>query len=370
MREFFGGNKVKKAKSIKEIAELAGVSTATVSRVINQNGRFSQETEARVRSIIAQNDYVPNMTAKGLRTNRTRVIGIMVPDITNPHFSSIVLKLEMNLFRRGYSCLICNTNENADLEKKHVQSLTAQNVSGIVMISSTRNYAELGALPVVYLDRPSRSGGNSGVMIESDNVMGGYLATRELLNAGCRKVVILKCLSNDTNQTARYEGFCQALMEKGISEEEALCVNLREISIVAARKATLELLDAKSVFDGVMCTTDTVAAGVVIALRERGLQVPHDVLVTGFDDCQLAAVCGPGLTSVRQNVDEMARLATELLLKMIHGERPGSVYYRLPVSVTVRDSTRRGMGSMPAPLHTTVPEQKDAAGPESPEHFD
>lgn len=332
---------MKRATSIKEIAKLAGVSTATVSRVINQNGRFSRETETRVRRIIAQNDYMPNMTAKGLRTNHTHVVGIMVPDITNPHFSSIVLKLEMKLFRRGYSCLICNTNENEELERKHIKSLTSQNVSGIVMISSTRNYAELGALPIVYLDRPSRSGEHSGIMIESDNEMGGYLATRELLNAGCRKVAILKCISNDTNQVARYEGFCRALAERGIGEGEAIRVNLREVSIEAARTATLELIDGKTAFDGVMCTTDTLASGVVIALRERGLQIPRDVLVTGFDDSQLAAVCGPGLTSVRQNVDEMARLAAELLLKMIRGERPSRLYYRLPVSVTVRDSTRR-----------------------------
>ena len=92
---------MEKGKSIKDIARLAGVSTATVSRVINQNGRFSKETEARVRRIIRENEYVPNMSAKGLRTSRTCVVGIIVPDITNPHFSSLVLKLEINLFQRG-----------------------------------------------------------------------------------------------------------------------------------------------------------------------------------------------------------------------------------------------------------------------------
>ncbi len=332
---------MEKAKSIKEIAELAGVSTATVSRVINQNGRFSRETEERVRRIIAQNDYVPNMTAKGLRTNQTRVVGIMVPDITNPHFSSVVLKLEMNLFRRGFSCLICNTNESEELEKKHIKSLTAQNVSGIVMISSTRDYAELGTLPVVYVDRPARSGSNNGVMIESDNMQGGYLATRELLNAGCRKVAILTCLLNDTNQSARYEGFRRAVAERENSGAVAIRVNLSEVSIEAAHEATLSLLKEGTPFDGVMCTTDTVAAGVVTALREHGLLVPDDVMITGFDDCLLASVCGPGLTSVRQDVDEMARLAVDLLLKMIHGDTPSRLYYRLPVSVTVRNSTRR-----------------------------
>ena len=104
---------MEKAKSIKEIARLAGVSTATVSRVINQNGRFSKETEERVLRVIRQNDYTPNMSAKGLRTSRTRVIGVVVPDITNPHFANVVLHLEMEFTRRGYSCLICNTGNRS-----------------------------------------------------------------------------------------------------------------------------------------------------------------------------------------------------------------------------------------------------------------
>lgn len=332
---------MKKAVNIKEIAELAGVSPATVSRVINHNGRFSAETEARVRKIIAQNDYVPNMTAKSLRTNKTHVIGIMVPDITNPHFSTLVLNLEMNLFRNGYSCLICNTNENEELEKKHVKSFTAQNVSGVVMISSTRNYSELDSLPVVYVDRPSYSGSNTGIMIESDNVEGGYLATKELLNAGCRKLVIVKCISNDNNQRARYEGFCKAIKEANISVGDTVCINLDEVSMNAGRKAIMQLFDKNIAFDGIMCTTDTIAAGVIVGLREYGLKVPDDILVTGFDDSQLAEACGPGLTSVRQDVEKMAELATTLLLKMIHGEKIENAYYRLPVSLTVRNSSRR-----------------------------
>lgn len=167
-----GGFCLEKVKSIKDIARMAGVSTATVSRVINQNGRFSKETEARVRRIIRETEYVPNMSAKGLRTSRTRVVGIIVPDITNPHFASLVLKLEINLFQRGYSCLICNTNESEKLERKHIQSLSAQNVSAIVLISGTRNYSELDTLPVIYVDRPSRSQKSSGVIIESDNEQG------------------------------------------------------------------------------------------------------------------------------------------------------------------------------------------------------
>lgn len=345
-----GGKVLEKAKSIKEIARLAGVSTATVSRVINQNGRFSRETEERVRRIIRQQGYTPNMSAKGLRTSRTQVIGIIVPDITNPHFANLVLNLEMNLFQHGYSCLICNTNESEELEKKHIRSLTAQNVRGIVLISGIRNYIELSGTPVVYLDRPShsRKERTEGVMIESDNEMGGYLATHELIGAGCRRIAILKCLKNDDNQQARYKGFQRALAEAGLPEDTALCVDTAAVSMEEARTAVERLLRGRARFDGIMSTTDTMAVGAVIGLRESGLEVPGDVLVTGFDDCQLAAACGPGLTSVHQDVPGMSRLAADLLLQMMEGRRPEKTHYRLPVRLTVRRSTRREGAPPPA----------------------
>ena len=336
---------MQKAKSIKEIAELAGVSAATVSRIINKNGRFSRETEERVLHVIQQNDYVPNSNARGLRTSRARVIGIVVPDITNPHFANLVLDLEMRLFQQGYSCLICNTNESQELEKKHIQSLVAQTVSGMVLISGTRNYAELEDIPVVYVDRPAhtfvRSLENASVMIESDNQKGGYLATRELLDAGCRRIAILKCLtSEDDNQLARYRGYQQALKEYGLPLERELLLDQKAVSTRIARAAILGLLDSGTQFDGIMATTDTMAAGAVLALRERGLYVPEDVLVTGFDDSALAEVCGPGLTSVRQDVGQMAELSADLILQMIEGKTPERFYYRLPVSLVRRGSTK------------------------------
>ena len=122
---------------------------------------------------------------------------------------------------------------------------------------------------------------------------------------------------------------------------DGLRINLDAVSIDGARKAVADLLDGGVAFDGIMSTTDTMAAGAVIALREHGLSVPRDVLVTGFDDCQLAEACGPGLTSVHQDVAEMSRLATELLFQMMRGERPERSHYRLPVTGKRRLNGRR-----------------------------
>lgn len=331
-------------KSIHEIAQLAGVSASTVSRVINHNGRFSKETEKRVLRVIRENNYVPNMTAKGLRTNRTRIVGIIVPDITNPHFANLVLHMEKTLFQSGYSCMICNTNESEEVEKQHISALIAQNVRGIAMISGTQNYPTLSEIPVIYLDRRSHniSSRTDDVMIESDNEQGGYLATKELLRCGCKKIVILKCLKNDENQIARYNGYRRALAEYGITEDSGLLVDAAAISIPDARNSIAGILSSGTKFDGIMSTTDTMAVGAMIALREFGLCVPEDVMLTGFDDSPLAEVCGPGLTSVHQDTEGMAHLASSILLQMMEEEKkPQKAYYKLPVHLTIRHSTMK-----------------------------
>lgn len=335
---------MKETKSIKEIAALAGVSPATVSRVINQNGRFSKETEARVNQIIAKYNYIPNMSAKGLRTNRNAAVGVIVPDITNPHFSVLVHSLEVSFFKQGYSCLICNTDESSDLERRHIQALTAQNVSGIALISATRNYPELKNIPTVYVDRPSLDMREDGVMIESDNHMGGYLATQALVQAGCRRIAIFKSIGNDANQLNRFRGFQQALAEAGVPPQPQLQLNLPAVSFEAAGAAVEHLLNQNIAFDGIMCTTDTIAAGALIALRRHGLKVPRDVLITGFDDSPLAVACGCGLTSVRQDVAQMASLAAKLLLEVKPSDKPEIAHYKLPVTLTVRDSTNPKRG--------------------------
>src|SRR5659263_13409 len=164
----------KKRISIKEIAEISGVSIATISRVINNNGRFSIKTGKHIREILEEYHYVPNLVTKGLRTNRVQVIGIIVPDITNEYFARITLEIQNNFFDLGYSTIICNTNELKDVEKRHIAMLESQKVSGIVYISG--EFIEetnlLDNIPTVYIDRKPSSylKSNQYVLIESDNI--------------------------------------------------------------------------------------------------------------------------------------------------------------------------------------------------------
>lgn len=335
---------MKKTESlnIKQIAELSGVSVATVSRVINQNGRFSADTEARVRRVIEESGYVPNIVAKSLRTSKNRVIGVIVPDILNAHFAGLVLELEKLLFAQGYSTVICNTNESEELEKKHVETLIAQQVSGVIFISGSKNCKVTQDIPAVYLDRRPASycEPSDRVLIESDNRAGGYLATKKLIESGCQKIAVFCSKDMDFNQQARYMGYQEALQEAGFNFDEALTFDLHEVSIAKAREEIVKILPAQPDLDGILCMTDTIALGVITGLHELSVKIPDQVSVTGFDDAPLSAYFQPPLTTVRQDVGQLAGTAVESILKMIDGQKLEVQHVMVPVSLVVRKSTR------------------------------
>lgn len=328
--------------TIKDIAEMADVSVATVSRVINNNGRFSPETQKKIKKIIAETGYTTDLAAKGLRTKKAQLIGIVVPDITNPYFSLLVQNLEITFFREGFSCFICNTNESLDLEKKHIKALIAQHVSGIVMVSGVRNHnLMLEDTPVVYIDRPSSMQSSNTVSIVSDNKQGGYLAAQELLNCGCRSIATLLWASSlDSNQVERYKGLQQCIQDSG-KKVKTYLIKSPTAKMADAYNAVNKFLEKHKV-DGIMATTDTLALAALMALRENNIDVPKQVKLTGYDDTPVAAVAGCGITSVHQNIDEMIKLSTQFLIEKIRYDKdPGQLVYKLPVTLSVRASTGR-----------------------------
>jgi LacI family transcriptional regulator len=328
--------------NIKQIAEMAGVSVATVSRVINQNGRFSADTEARVRKVIAECGYVPNIVAKGLRTSKTNVIGVVVPDILNPHFAGLVLELEKTLFKQSYSTVICNTNESADLEKRHIDTLVAQHVSGIIIISGSNAGGVTKDIPAVYLDRRpiGYSEPSDLLLIESDNQTGGYLATSKLISSGCKNIAVVRSKIMDYNQSARFAGFSQAMQAAGLPIDEDSIMVLDEVSVAGAREKILGEFPSHKKIDGIMCMTDTIALGVMTGLHELQVKIPAEVSVTGYDDAPLAEFFQPPLTTIRQDVPEMARTAAQYILGMINGQRPEQRHQIIPVKLVSRKSTK------------------------------
>lgn len=331
--------------SMVDISRMAGVSVATVSRVINKNGRYSPETEKRVEDIIKRYGYVPNMAAKGLKTKKSNFVGVIVPDITNEFFASVVLEIQNTLRKKGYLALLCNTNEDSSTEKEYLDMLSAAQMAGLIFVSgNTRIEQEsLKLLPTVYIDRqPQHYDGSKHLVIESDNYGGGRIAVNALYEAGCRRIACLQFSKSISTHRRRHDGYQDEIRAKNLEYDEALQFSVGEVSYEVAKREILRALDEGAVFDGIFCTTDWLALGTIAALEERGLRVPEDVNVVGFDDILPARLASKPLTTVRQQVDVMGHMAAKQLLRIADGEKLDTSRIEIAVSLVKRDTTIGG----------------------------
>ena len=328
--------------SVKDIARLAGVSVATVSRVMNQNGRFSSETEARILKIIEENNYQPNLLARGLRTNKVKVIGVIVPDITNDFFAQITLTLQNALFGMDYSTIICNTNEIESVENRYRQMLQAQQVSGLVYISGEFSEGRRNLpIPTVYIDRKplNQTDKEEYVLIESDNELGGRQATTELIEKGCRKLAILRFKETVSSHRGRYEGFKDCLQKHNIPFNPNLMRKVDRVGVLSGQQAVEDLLAQGEEFDGIFCTADMLALGALKALQKHNVAVPEQVKLVGFDDSSYSQLAYPEITTIRQSVETFGNLAAQTLMAMIENEPLKQYHYQLPTQLIVRGST-------------------------------
>lgn len=328
----------KKKLSIKQISELAGVSVATVSRIINKNGRYSAETEQRVLKIIEEYQYKPNLVAKGLRTNNSLCIGIIVPDITNEFFASIVREVESRLFQNGYTAFICNTDEKTDIEDKYYEELVAKGVDGMIYISGKVNKrARYSNIPTIFIDR-SLSEETNCITIESDNLQGGYLATRELIKNNCKKIVFIRDKRNISTIENRFNGYKKAFVEAKLPIDESLISNVDTVDYSSAKEVINKLLAQGIAFDGVFATTDWMALGAIDAVKEAGFNVPCDVKVVGFDNISISQFSSLPFTTIHQDVKKMSEMAVDLILSIINNGPVKCEKHLIPVHLIQRKS--------------------------------
>lgn len=331
--------------TVKDIAQMAGVSVATVSRVINQNGRFSPETERRVREVIEQCNYQPNQLAKGLRQHRTASVGIVVPNIANEFFSSMILAMQTELFAHDFATVIYNTNASLELERQCQSLLAAQSVAGVIAVNGlddVRSALKRG-VPTVYVDRFIEEGASGRVAcISSDNERSGHLAARELIESGCRRVALIQARADSPITHLRTRGFVDELAAEGLELDEAYVRSSAVTSFERGRELMGELLDSGCRPDGVFCQADWLAMGALEALGERGISVPGDVCVVGHDDISIARFGRPPITTIRQEPRVLGQRAAELVVSMIAGDVPSERRVTVPVELVRRESTRSG----------------------------
>ena len=323
--------------SVKEIARLAGTSTATVSRVLNQNGRFSRETEEKVLKAIKETGYEINPLARGLRATHSNIIGILVPDMAYEFYSAIAKEIQDTLLEHGYLALVCNTDEKLEQARQFVRLFRNYNADGIIYIGDNE-LTELPDLPIVYVDRDPRDmegrGNENYTMVECDNIQGGYLAGRELIKNGCRRIVYIANNVHVTNHRKRLQGLRSALEEEGIELKESCIYDAEgfymEEGFAAAESALTDHPDT----DGIFCTSDPLAFGCLNYLTKNGISVPDQIKLVGFDDHSMSSAMD--LTTIRQPVREMGRTAAIRIMDMIAGKEIAPKRVRLPVELVER----------------------------------
>ena len=302
-----------------EIAARAGVSQATVSRVINNSPTVREATRQRVLAVIAEAGYVPNAEARSLVTNRPTKVGLVVSDITNPFFPELVESIAALARDRGYAVLLCNTQRDPANDQTYARFLLEQRVAGVLFAAITpsspapEQFAQAG-VPCVFLNRHLR--GCRFPCVLTDNVTGAYEMTEYLLGMGHTRIAFVRGLPDTTTSEDREEGYRRCLGEHGQAVEAAY-LDQGEYTRAGAYAAAERLLRLPDPPTAIFCANDYMAFGALDAAADLGFAVPGDLSVVGFDNIALASLRGIGLTTVEQPIGEMARRAMEILLTLI-----------------------------------------------------
>jgi LacI family transcriptional regulator len=310
--------------TIKDIARLAGVSTATVSMVVNKKDeRISSQTKKRVLDVIEEYNYVPNRIASSMVTKNTKSLGLVLPDIANPFFPGLARGVEDRASRDNWNIILCNSDNDPDKEKKYLEMLQEKMVDGILLTSAKQDLSKASVLkkisvPIVTLDRDITGVQHVG-LVKTDNVKGAYDAVKHMIDREYKKILHLSGPLNVHTAQSRYKGFLQAHKDCGV-EPPKENVFQGHFSFEAGYNMTNALLEKGTEFDGLFCGNDLMAFGALKALAEHGVNVP-DVGVVGFDDIYFSALITPPLTTVHQPVYEMGYMAADLMINYIECEK-------------------------------------------------
>jgi LacI family transcriptional regulator len=320
----------------KQVAKYVGVSEATISYVVNDGPRpVAPATRQRVLEAIRELGYHPSDVARSLRRQRTSTIGLILPDTANPFYGEIARIIENFSYAEGYTVILCNSNLDARRERAYIEMLRAKRVEGLVIIPTVAEAVaplrESGILTVV-LEYPI-----DGVhCLVADDFQGGFVATDHLIRLGHQRIGIITRTGDTSSSALRVQGYCAALASAGLAMDERLIVESGG-TIAQGEAAALHLLDESPT--AIFSHSDMIALGVYSAVRKRGLRIPEDISVVGYDDIEEAAYFSPPLTTVLYPKQAMGEGAARLLIDLIQSETPPAPSTTLlPVELILRAS--------------------------------
>ncbi|MFC0525138.1 LacI family DNA-binding transcriptional regulator [Pontibacillus salicampi] len=322
--------------TIKDVAKEAGVSVATVSRVLNENGYVGADTRKKVMKAMANLHYSPNEVARSLYKRESRLIGLLLPDITNPFFPQLARGVEDEVNKEGYRLLLGNSDEDVQKELDYIQTFVQNNVVGMVSATNTVDHELYNALqlPLVLLDRTTEDYPS----VYSDGREGGRLAAKTILEKGARHITLMKGPAHVKPAQDRYKGAMEMLSE---AEVDFSVFSTYSYSFEDATSWAKELFTKYPDTDAVIASNDIVGIAVLHEALKRGKRIPEDVQIIGYDDIPQCSLSYPALSTIRQPAYEMGRQAAQLLIKLIRKENDVDKTIQLPVQLVERSTTRK-----------------------------
>ena len=307
--------------TIDDVAKLAGVSRATAGRVVGNYGSVSEKSRERVWDAVRQLDYQPNLIARGLRSQTTKTIAVIVGSIRNTYSTALVYAVEKEAQKKGYNVLICTTHEDIEKELKHLKDLNSRKVDGVILMSAYRadanmdkKYKEfyISKLPIVFVDR-NIPGINRDV-IQSENFDASYKATKYLMDMGHRKIGII-ATSNFSTVQERIKGYKAAFANAGIEYDESLIASVDELSDKMSRKVCHEFLEEHPDITALYILNHSLCSGVLLDLKERQMKIPQDISLLVWDDEEYNELLD--ITTIEQPITEIGKQATRRLFELI-----------------------------------------------------
>lgn len=312
-----------------DVANEAGVSKTTVSRVLNNRGYISEKTRKKVNEAVELLNYHPNEIARSLFINKTFIIGLIFPTTNNPFYGQLIFHLENICESLGYKVLLCNSEGREDKEKSYLEMLQRHQVDGIIAGSHNRGILEYDnpQLPLVGIDRYLSE--NTPV-VSSDNYDGGKKATQLLIDKGCKKIIHINgSPSLETPANLRREAYEDVMKENQYYPH----------SYVIGENVIETIFNENPDVDGIFASDDLIASSVMKEAKRRNINIPADLKVIGYDGSEITRMLLPELSTIQQPVKEIANLAVRLLLKQIEGETESQIEWKLPVNLIESETT-------------------------------
>lgn len=331
------------ATSIKDVAKEAGVSIATVSRVLNDIDVVNEDTKKKVLDAIKELGYRPNIVARSLKTQRTKTIGILIPDISSQFYPEIVRGAEDVANIYDYNVILCNSDFDVEKEKEYLRVLKEKMVDGVIYMSSSFNEEILELINELDLNTvlvESKDKEDRLPSVTIDNVSATYEATKYLIGKGLKNLGFIGVKGDTMNAWGeRFVGFEKAINEAGLELDSEL-VHFDSLKVKSGYEAAEKFINSKKKFDGIICASDEIAMGVINGLRDNGITVPRDVSVIGFNNNYAASIFYPKITTISQPSYDMGSVAMRMLIKLLANKPLEEGHFILDYELIERDSTK------------------------------